>query len=65
MKDCRGKRKFKTREELVLSLGAEFSESLVSDWKGRVPRSRTCLNLGLGLDFKGFHRLGLGLVVSF
>ena len=65
MKDCRGKRKFKTREELVLSLGAEFSESLVSDWKGQVPRSRTCLSLGFGLDFKGFHRLGLGLVISF
>ena len=35
-----------------------FPRSLVSDSKGRVPRSRN--RHGLRLDFKGFHRLGLG-----
>ena len=67
MKDCRGKRKFKTRKELVLSLGAEFSESLVSDSKGRVSRSRTRLGLGFGFVIQGCSRigLGLGLVITF
>ena len=43
----------------------EFPESLVSDSKSRVPRSKTRIGLGLGLDVQGSTRLGLriGIVV--
>ena len=45
----------------------EFPESLVSDSKGRVSRSRTRLGLRLGFEIQGCSRigLGLGLVITF
>ena len=42
---------------------AEFPESLVSDSKSRVPRSKTRIGLGLGLDVPGSTRLRIGIVV--
>ena len=46
---------------------SEIPESLVSDSKGRVSRSRTRLGLGLGFEIQGCSRigLGLGLVITF
>ena len=46
---------------------AEFPESLVSDSKGQVSRSRTRLGLGLGFEIQGCSRitLSLGLVIAF
>ena len=49
------------------SHNSEFPESLASDSKGRVPRARTRVSLGLGIEPMALNRLGLGLglVITF
>ena len=44
---------------------SEFPESLVLDWKSRVPQSKTHIGLGLALNVQGLTRLiiAIGLVV--
>ena len=51
--------------ETVAAYTSEFPESLVSDSRSRVSRSKTRIGLGLGLDVQGSTRLGLriGIVV--
>ena len=43
--------------------GPEFPDSLASDSKSRVSRSKTRIGLGLGLDVQGSTRLGLVVTV--